>query len=291
MKRLHLSDDTQYIWQTNFDFSMHSSVRCGGKADICYYPNSVAQISELVEGLTKEGIAYFVLGNLTNVLPADEDFNGAVISTKRLSGVEVGERTFVYAGTTAGSLLAEAKRHGKTGGEFLYGVPCTLGGALYMNAGAGGKYISEIVDDVLVLRNGEKRLLPVKACEYSYKHSAFMENGDVILGAYLRLTDATPTEIEEKKRFYLDRRAHLPKGHSMGCVFKNPEGQSAGELIEKSGLKGLRMGGAKISEEHANFILNEGGATAREIRSLITLMKNAVYSQYGVRLEEEIRYL
>ena len=116
-----------------------------------------------------------------------------------------------------------------------------------------------------------------------------MENGDVIIGAALSLIHADEAEIEAKEKYYDIRRAHLPKGRSMGCVFKNPNGAVAGDLIERSGLKGLRIGGARISNEHANFIINEGNATSKDIETLIGIIKNAVFAQYGVRLEEEIR--
>ena len=160
-----------------------------------------------------------------------------------------------------------------------------------MNAGAGDKYISEIVENVMVLRDGKKRILSLKECEYAYKHSVFMENTDVILGATLRLDKANEEEIEREEKYYLSRRKHLPKGKSMGCVFKNPNGKYAGDLIERSGLKGFRIGGAKISEKHANFIINDGGATSADIKALIMLIKNAVQAQYGICLEEEIRYI
>ena len=160
-----------------------------------------------------------------------------------------------------------------------------------MNAGAGGVYINEIVESVLVYQKGKTRILSVRDCVYSYKHSIFMENGMVVLGAALRLTNATDKEIAEKENFFKARRAHLPKGKSMGCVFKNPAGYSAGELIEKSGLKGLRVGGAVVSDEHANFIINDGGASAEDIKALITIIQSAVLSQYKIQLEEEIRYI
>ena len=160
-----------------------------------------------------------------------------------------------------------------------------------MNAGAGGKYISEIVESVMVLRDGKTCILPLRDCEYRYKHSLFMENEDVILGAFLRLERGTLEEIERTESYYLARRRHLPKGRSMGCVFKNPDGVSAGEWIERSNLKGTRIGGAKISEEHANFIINEGNASSADIQALITLVKNTVQTKQGVVLEEEIRYL
>ncbi len=277
--------------ETPFDFSLHSTIRTGGRAKIGYFPRNIGEMTELVYLLTEEKIPFLVLGNLSNVLPSDEDYDGAIISTKGLCGVKVGEKTFVLAGTTAGSLLKATKCANYMGAEFLSGIPCTLGGALYMNAGAGGKYISEIVESVLVLREGKERLLTKEECGYAYKRSAFMENNDVILGAYLRLKSATKAEIEKAEGEYLAHRSHLPKGFSMGCVFKNPEGKFAGELIEGSGLKGFRIGGGKISETHANFILNDRGATSKDIRALITIAKNAVRAQYGIELQEEIRYL
>ncbi len=281
----------KFTCEAPFDFSRHSSIGCGGGAKLAFYPRSVAETTALLKKLERDGIPYYLLGNMTNVLPPDEDTEKVVVCTKALNGVAVSDAAFVYAGATSGALLSACKRANKSGAEFLYGVPCTLGGALYMNAGAGGTYISEIVENVLVYRQGETRILSGKDCSYAYKKSVFMENGAVILGASLRLETADAATIETREEYYKDRRKHLPKGRSMGCVFKNPEGAYAGDLIERSGLKGLCVGDARVSEEHANFIINDGNATAREIRTLISLIKNAVWAQYGVRLEEEIRYL
>ncbi len=278
-------------WQSPFDFSRHSSIGCGGKAKIAFYPQSVEELIALTERLRAEEEPYLVLGNLTNVLPADEGYEGAVIRTTKLDGVARNGGLFVYAGTSSGAFLRVCKQAKLTGGEFLEGVPCTMGGALYMNAGAGGRYIAELVERVLVLREGKRVSIPVKECAYAYKQSAFMRSGDIILGAELRLTESDGAQIERQIERYRQRRAHLPKGKSMGCVFKNPEKGFAGDLIERSGLKGMRVGGAVISKEHANFILNERNATAGDIRALIALIKNAVRAQYGIELQEEIRYV
>ncbi len=277
--------------QAPFDFSKHSSIGCGGSAPYALYPRSVEELTDSVFALKKQEIPYLVLGNLTNVLPSDEGYDGVVLRTNRLDGVVLTRGVFVYAGTGSGSFLRVCRRAKLSGGEFLHGIPCTIGGALYMNAGASGRYIAELVESVLVLREGKQVSVPLAECGYAYKKSTFMENGDIILGASLRLTPTTPEQIDEQIAYYAQKRAHLPKGRSMGCVFKNPEGGFAGALIEGCGLKGLRQGGAKISTEHANFILNDGGATAKDIRRLITMIKNAVYAQYGVRLQEEIRLL
>lgn len=285
------ADYSAFEHETPFEMAKHSSIGCGGNAEIAFCPRSVAEITALLTKLEKDGIPYLVLGNMTNVLPSDEGTDKAIVRTKNLNGIMIADGAFAYAGATSGGLLRACKRQGKSGAEFLNGVPCTFGGALFMNAGAGGKYMDEIVESVFVYRKGNTRLLSLSECGYSYKKSVFMENGDVILGASLRLCDATETEIAERERYYAECRAHLPKGRSMGCVFKNPEGAFAGDLIERSGLKGLRIGDARVSEEHANFIINDGNATAKEIRSLIALVKNAVSAQYGVTLCEEIRYL
>lgn len=285
-------DYFDYTQEKPFSFAKNSSIGCGGEAEICFCPKSVAELTSLVARLKKDKIGYYILGNLTNVLPPDGVSECAVIRTKNLNGIAVtGSGAFVYAGANAGALLSVCRREHLSGAEFLNGIPCTLGGALYMNAGAGGTYIDEIVESVLVLRDGKTKLLTKTDCKYAYKRSVFMENDDVILGSALRLKNASEEEITVNEKHYAQRRRHLPKGKSMGCVFKNPNNAFAGDLIEKSGFKGMRIGGAKVSEEHANFIINDSGATAGQIRSLITVIKNGVLAQYGVHLEEEIRYL
>lgn len=290
-ERFDFSKYSPFFQQKPFDFSKNSSISCGGKALVAFYPNNVAEWIALTEKLEQDGLRYCVLGNLTNVLPPDGWMDCVIVCTKKVDGIVIGENVFVYAGVTSGNLLRACKRQKRTGAEFLSGIPCTIGGALYMNAGASGRYISDIVENVMVLRKGKKKMLSLKDCDFSYKNTAFMKNGDIILGATLRLVKATEEEIVQQEQYYLSRRVHLPTGRSMGCVFKNPPDGYAGDLIERSGLKGLRVGGAKISERHANFIVNEGDATSADIKALIAIAKNAVRAQYGVCLEEEIRYL
>ena len=272
-----------------FDFTKHSTIGCGGFAKVAYYPKNEEETLFLLSAC-KDG--WIALGNLSNVLPSDEGVNKTVICTKRLTEIrETQDGTFVSAGVTSGALLRYMKENGLSGAEFLVGIPCTLGGILYMNGGAGGKYIADIVKSVRIVQNGKVINLPVEECLYSYKNSMFMRTGDFILGATLRLKKTDEASVEKEIRRWIDKRVHLPKGKSMGCVFKNPQGAFAGELIEKTGLKGFRLGGAKVSEAHANFIINDKNATAAEIRALILLVKNAVFAQYGITLEEEIQYL
>lgn len=274
-----------------FDLAKHSSIGVGGKADVAFYPRNVEQLMTLLQCLQTGGREYYVVGNMTNVLPADAGTHKAIICLKALTGMQAKEKLFAFAGEQSGNFLRACRNARKSGGEFLAGIPCTIGGALYMNAGANGEYIAEIVDSVLVIREGQLRKISCAECGYSYKNSVFMTNKDVIVGATFCLADSDENKIDERLQSFQRRRAHLPTGRSMGCVFKNPDGCAAGELIERAGLKGLRVGGAKISEKHANFIINEHGATQRDISALISLIKNAVCAQYGVTLSEEIRYI
>lgn len=273
------------------DFSTRSTIGCGASTSQAVYPRSFTELIELIDFCRAKGKRYSILGNLSNVLPPEGDTDTVFIVTKRLVGATFGATPLVYTGMTASAFLQECELHGKSGAEFLAGIPCTMGGAAYMNAGAAGKYMDEIVHSVIVYRNGELKSYSKEDCGYSYKRSRFMEDGSVIFAVTLNLVDATAEEIARRKREYLERRKQLPRGRSMGCVFKNPEGNSAGKLIEGAGLKGMRIGGARVSEEHANFIINDGGATVKEIKTLIQLIKNAVCAQYRVRLEEEICYL
>ena len=277
--------------ECGFDLAKHSSIGCGGMADIVFYPTSIAELTELLKKLEKDGIPYYVLGNMSNVLPSDSGTARAIVRLRKINGVVCEKGAFAYAGASSKDLLNACKTAGLGGAEFLYGIPCTIGGAVFMNAGAGERYIAEIIENVLVYRKGEIKTLSVKECGYSYKKSVFMENGDVIIGCLLRLEKTDAETIAKNVQLYAERRRHLPKGRSMGCTFKNPQGAFAGDLIEKCGLKGLKIGGTYISKQHANFIINEGGATAQDVRALIEKMKGAVRIKFGIELQEEIRYL
>ena len=282
----------EYRSETPFDFSKHSSIGCGGSSIIGFFPNSVEELVSLISRLQSEGFSYRVVGNMTNVLPTDRQTETVVVCTKDLNDVHACKSgVYALAGCSSWKLLKKCMEYKRTGLEFLTGIPCSLGGALFMNAGAAGIYLSEFVDSVTVLRSGKLLTLSKEECGYAYKKSVFMQNGDVIVGGKFALQEGDEETIQERTAYFSMRRSHLPKGKSMGCVFKNPKNGFAGEYLEKCGLKGFRIGGARISEEHANFIINDGGATEAEIKMLIALMKNAVFAQYNIVLEEEIRYL
>ena len=274
-----------------FSFAKHATIGCGGYARVAYYPETVEQTKALIAKLENKRTPFYVVGNMSNVLPADGESRRAFVCMKRLKEIDLRDGVYAAAGVTSAELMHFCVKSGKTGAEFLEGIPCTLGGATYMNAGVSGEYIANIVESVTVLQNGKVYELSKKDCAYAYKKSVFMDSDMLVLGTTLRLENANRDTITEKIEYYRNRRMRLPKGKSMGCVFKNPDGDIAGKLIEGAGLKGWRVGGAKISETHANFIINENGATAAQIRTLIAIVKNAVFAQYKIRLEEEIRYL
>ena len=271
-----------------FSLSQNSTIGSGGVARVAFFPSTVSDTVELLDALKKRNVPFYTVGCMSNVLPPDGASKRVFVCTKRLTEIT---EDFFAVGVTSGKLLAYCKAHLLSGVEFLEGIPCTLGGALYMNAGVQGGYIGDVVERVKIWREGETIELTKSECNYAYKHSAFMDGNDVILGAKLHLQKSDLQTIQREIARYQERRKHLPKGKSMGCVFKNPQGVSAGALIEGTGLKGYAIGGARISTTHANFIINEGNASSAQICALIALIKNAVFAQYKIRLEEEIRYL
>ena len=278
--------------ESPFSYAKHSSIGVGGNANVAYYPKTETECKNVIACLSAEGKTFYTLGNLTNVLPPDQPLDKAVVRTKFLKDIQV-ERDSVYvgAGVQAGALLRVCKQYGLGGVEFLAGIPCTMGGAVYMNAGAAGEYIAPFIQTVKTFYQNREITLSVDDCAFSYKKSIFMQENMVILGATFRLVKTSQTDVAQRIAYFLQKRSHLPTGKSMGCVFKNPINAPAGKLIEGAGLKGLRCGGAIVSPKHANFIINERNATATDVKKLILVIKNAVFAQYKIRLEEEIRYI
>lgn len=286
------SDLLQFTYKSPFSFATHSSIGCGGIVPLAIYPQTVEETVEAVQKVRSLRLPYAIVGNVTNTLAAEPLSTRIVICMKNVRNFTPnGNVVFVGAGLSAAALIKKCLALSLGGVEFLEGIPCTLGGALYMNAGVSGAYIADVVDSVLVLRNGKVCNVPKSECGYAYKTSVFMHNDDVILGATLCLQQRERECIIQTLAQYRERRAHLPKGKSMGCIFKNPSGQIAGKLLEGAGLKGLHIGGAHVSPLHANFIINDGKATTQDIKALIAVMKNAVFAQYNVALQEEIQYI
>ncbi len=211
-----------------------------------------------------------------------------VLSTERLDALRVnGETVTAYAGVKNADLIEQTRQAGLTGLEFLAGIPGSVGGGIVMNAGAFGKSLSDAVQSVDVIRRGRRLRLSAEACAFTYRGSGLSE-GDFILSARFRLERSSPDRVEALIAGYLEQRRRLqPAGKTCGSVFRNPEGASAGALIERAGLKGARVGGASVSLKHANFIVNEG-TCAKDVLTLIGAIKNKIKEEFGVTLREEV---
>ncbi len=276
--------------EANFSFARHTTIGCGGMAAVCAYPKTEEELIALLALLKRRGIPYCFLGVGANVLPADGRFEGVIVRFTRFSALSAqGTDIFCGAGVTAGALLRFAQARGIGGLEFLTGIPASLGGAVVMNAGVKEGHLSDVVHSVAAVEGGKARIFRLNECGFSEKYSVF-QSGIAVTGVLLKGRPASQAEIAEKRGYFRAKRARLPKGRSMGCVFVNPEGGFAGELIDRSGCKGLSVGGAFVSEEHANFIIN-GGATSADIAKLIDLVKERVFAETGIRLREEIMRL
>lgn len=293
---LHINKSERQIAQSvekeyGFRFSEHTTYGLGGRADVAYYPENFLQASAVYRYLVAEKIPFVVLGKGSDVLVSDRGFHGAVVCTEKLTGIVrlAPDRIFCLAGTSVSALLAYCRAHSLGGLEYLGGIPASIGGIVCMNAGAGGTYVESNVVSVKVCM-GKIVNFSRKNCNFSKKHSTMRDINCLILGAELSVLPSSGEVIRQNTAFYRRRRAHLPSGRSCGCVFKNPDGLSAGKLIDDAGLKGKRIGGAVVSERHANFILNTGGS-AEDVASLIRLVKREVYRVHGVSLDEEVVYI
>ena len=274
-----------------FKFSENTTYGLGGNAIAAYMPKTVYEAKIAFDRLTSNGIPFEILGNGSNVLVSDKGISGAVICTKSLRGIVRLDknRLLCLAGTKVAELLAYCKKHSLGGLEYLHGIPASLGGAAFMNAGVSGAAIGGNVESVRIY-DGKSRILTREMCNFAYRHSTMRDIKALILSIIVNVCDSSIEEIDERLKYYKQRRSHLPKGKSCGCVFKNPVKVSAGYLIDNAGLKGFRVGGAYVSERHASFIINDGGS-ADDVKALIEIVKSKVFEKFGILLNEEVVYI
>lgn len=279
----------------NFSFAVNTTYGCGGIAKAALYPRSEKEGALAFSRLLKSGKRFCVLGGGSNVLAQDGFYDGYVLSTSHIKSlsVRVSGEDFalnVSCGVKVAEVLAFCLKEGYSGLEFLAGIPASMGGVLYMNAGAGGEYIESRVLSVR-LSDGEKvRFLSREECNFTYKHSTMRDINCLILGAELALKRTSAKNVAANIKKRLSERGVMPRGKSCGCVFENYCGVSAGRLIEDAGLKGAHSGSAFISEKHANFIINEGKASS-DVYALIQQAKREVYNKFGITLREEVCYI
>lgn len=284
----------RFFIRHDFPLSRVTSFHIGGNADLAVYPADAEAFAYALDAVVQAGVPYTVIGNGSNTLVRDSGFRGVVFVTTDMRRVTIdGTRLTGGCGVLLGSVGTNASRAGLAGAEFANGIPGTLGGAVYMNAGAYGGQLADIVCETVCYDLDAKQVLHLDnaAQHFGYRHSVFMEKNYIILSATLQLTKDEPDAIRARMNDYLARRREKQplEYPSAGSVFKRPEGHFAGKLIEDAGLKGLRVGGAEVSPKHAGFIVNVGGATARDVLELIERIREKVYAMSGVTLECEIR--
>ncbi len=279
----------------NEPMANHTSFRIGGNVEIMAFPKTAEELSELLVSAEKQNVKPIILGAGTNVLAPDEGIKGLVICLKdALDGIQLleGNRIRVLAGVTMTRAAVFAANHGLSGLEFAHGIPGTVGGGVYMNAGAYGGEICQVCERVEVMKpDGQIATLGNEEMAFSYRHSALEETGDIVLAATFRLEEKSSEEIKAKmKELMAKRSASQPLDMpSAGSAFKRPVGGYAAALIDEAGLKGFAVGGAAISTKHAGFAVNLGGATAEDVKSLLTQVSDIVFDRSGIRLEPEVR--
>lgn len=274
-----------------FSFAKNTTYGLGGNAVRAYYPRTPWQAKRVYDNLKSRGTHFEIIGCGSNLLVADSGMDGEVISTRDLRGIIriSADKLLCLAGTRISELLAYCKKRNLGGLEYLYGIPATVGGAAYMNAGVSGYAIGDNIVDVCVY-DGNVAHFSRETCKFGYRRSTMRDINELILSITVKVSECDAREIDDRLTYFKNRRSHLPKGKSCGCVFKNPEGYSAGYLIDCAGLKGFTVGGARVSDVHADFILNEG-ATASEVKTLINLVKSRVLEKFGIELQEEVVYI
>lgn len=283
-------------YKTDEPMSVHTSFKIGGPADRFVEVKTVSELQAVLNAVSDGNVPYFILGNGSNLLVPDEGLRGAVLTLqgdfKKVQSLASGH-VLCGAGASLATVCSFARGQGLTGLEFAWGIPGQLGGAVYMNAGAYGGEMKQVLRRAAVLFPEEGvRTLSCEELELGYRHSLLTEQPEaVVLWAEFALTAGNPEEIRETMRELMTRRrASQPlEWPSAGSTFKRPEGYFAGTLIDQCGLKGLTVGGAQVSEKHAGFLINRGGATFADMTELIRQVQQRVLEQTGVRLEPEVK--
>lgn len=275
----------------------YTSFRAGGKASVLVVVDDVEELKKLLKIINKTELNCLFLGSGSNILIKDSGFSGIVIKLgEGFNAITVdGDEVRALAGAKLSSVARTALDNSLVGFEFASGIPGSVGGGIFMNAGAYGGELKDIVVSVDVVSCDGERVYTLTGdeLEFGYRHSVFHESKDIVLSATFKLTKGNKEEIDLTMRQLMEKRntkqpVQLP---SAGSFFKRPEGHFAGGLIEQAGLKGLSVGNAQVSPLHAGFIVNNGGATATEIIELMHLVQHTVYDKFGVKLEPEVRII
>ena len=279
----------------NEPMAKHTSFRIGGPAEVMAFPKNTQELSALLKTSALLDCKTAILGAGTNVLAPDSGMSGLVICLKEaFDGLQLLDETHLYvaAGVTMTRAAVFAANHGLSGLEFAHGIPGTVGGGVYMNAGAYGGEICQVCQSVDVMNpDGSVETLSNEQMGFSYRHSCLEDNNQIVVGVVFSLEKMDSEKIREKMRELMAKRSasqplDLP---SAGSAFKRPVGGYAAALIDQSGLKGYQVGGAAVSQKHAGFVVNLGDATAADVTALLKQVSDRVFSSSGIRLEPEVR--
>lgn len=281
---------------TDEPMKQHTTFKIGGPADYFLVPESGEEAGEIIKICKQTDIPYFILGNGSNLLVGDGGYRGVVIQIYRNMSAVTTEGTIItaQAGALLSSVAAVAKNASLTGFEFAGGIPGTVGGAAVMNAGAYGGEMKDVLVEVTVMdAAGNIFTIPAEKLELGYRTSIIKKAGYIVLEAKIRLEEGNQEAIRDRmKELTIQRTTKQPlEFPSAGSTFKRPEGYFAGKLVMDSGLRGYQVGGARVSEKHCGFVINAGGATAKDVRTLMENVRDIVYKKYGVTLEPEVKFL
>ena len=273
-----------------------TTFKIGGSADLFVVPNNLMELLSVLQILKDNDVPYFLLGAGSNLLIGDRGIRGAVISLGE--GFDYahakGDVILAGAGVSLAALSAEAKNAELTGIEFASGIPGSLGGAIYMNAGAYGGEMKDVICEVSYIdEDGSVVTVSCDECKFGYRESIFAGSKKIIISAKLTLKKGNKEEILATMRDLNARRKEKQplEYPSAGSTFRRPEGHFAGALIEQAGLKGTRIGGAEVSQKHAGFVINTGNATAQDVLDLIAHIQKVVFEKYGVMLQPEVKII
>ena len=277
------------------NMSNHIHFKVGGPVDILLIPSKVNQVVETLKICKNENIPYFIIGNGSNLLVKDGGIRGVVIKLSNLLFIEVKDNTIkASSGTLLEDVSKKAVENSLTGFEFACGIPGSVGGAVFMNAGAYDGEIKNVIKEAEVLDiDGNIMVLSKEELELGYRTSKVMKDNLLVLSATFELTKGDKEKIQERVDELTEKReSKQPLEYpSAGSTFKRPEGYFAGKLIQDAGLKGASVGGAAVSEKHSGFVINKDGATAEDVLNLIAHVQNEVKKQFGVELHTEVRII
>ncbi len=280
--------------QPDYLLAPHTYYKIGGPADFALIPKNELELEQSYHILQRLPLPYFILGGGTNVLISDKGFRGVVLITSHFKEFRTlgNNRYFVGGGIELDGLVKEVLlKNNYEGVSALTGIPGTVGGALFMNAGTINGCICEWTEKVFLLTSDGKKEIEIKPELYSYRSQKFCSINELISSAIFHFKKSNTEQKTIYEHYIKRRKEKQPQGYCCGSVFKNPPGHHAGKLIEKCGLKGTRKGGAIISPIHANFIMNDNNATFDDVLFLIRLVQEKVYNKFGITLEEEVRII